>query len=392
MVSVYVIIAGGGHGSRLGGPVAKQWLMLGTQSVFARSVAVCADVPEVEGIVIVAPADDLGEATRQAHAAARGKPVIVVAGGARRQDSVARGVAALPASASVVLVHDAARPLVTGEVVRRVIDAARADGAAIAAVPVHDTVKEADLQDGAAWVRSTLPRASVFLAQTPQGFSRAVIDAAVALGQSGVEATDEAMLAERCGHRVRLVDGDADNIKITTTRDLEQARRHVAEGAGRGNTRVRIGFGYDSHGFDASRPLRLGGVLVPDVPGLSGHSDGDAVCHAVIDAVLGAAGLGDVGSLFPDTDPAWKDADSLALLRTAWGRVRAAGYRMGNLDVAVICRTPRIGPVRMAMQRALADALDCAPEDIAVKGKTPEATPALADALIVHAVALLSPA
>jgi 2-C-methyl-D-erythritol 4-phosphate cytidylyltransferase / 2-C-methyl-D-erythritol 2,4-cyclodiphosphate synthase len=392
-MSVYVIIAAGGRGSRIGGPVAKQWLTLGQRSIFAASVEACARVQAVAGLIVAAPQDQIEEAGRQARAASHGKPVVVVAGGARRQDSVARGVDALPAEASVVLVHDAARPFVTAAVIERVIAAAGRHGAAIPAVAVHDTVKQADGRDGTAWVGATLPREAIFLAQTPQGFSRAVIEQAVAIGQQGTEGTDEAGLAEQAGHRVCLVEGDVGNVKITTAADLDAARARVASTTGREeSSTMRIGLGYDSHGFDAARPLKLGGVLVPDAPGLAGHSDGDAVCHAVIDAVLGAAGLGDVGGLFPDTDPRWAGADSLALLRDAWGRVRDAGYRLGNLDVTVICHRPRIGPWKPALQASLAAALDCAPGDISIKGKTPEGTPALADALVVHAAALLQTA
>src|SRR5690606_24404002 len=152
--------------------------------------------------------------------------------------------------------------------------------------------------------------------------------------------------------------------------------------------RWRIGLGYDSHRFDTGRTLKLGGITVPDAPGLAGRSDGDAVCHAVTDAILGAPGQGDIGGLLPDTDPAWKDADSLVLLRDAYARVAAAGHALVNLDIVVVCQRPKIGPIAASMRESLAAALNCAPEAVSIKGKTPEGTPALADALVVHAVAL----
>lgn len=392
-MSVYVIVAAGGQGTRMGGATPKQWLPLGGRSMLAHSVAACAAVPDVAGVIVVVPADRLATAEREVAPAACGKPWTLVAGGVRRQDSVAHGAGVLPADASVVLVHDAARPFVTTHVVRAVIEAARSDGAAIAAVPVHDTVKRVDGHD-TLWCAETLPRDLIYLAQTPQGFRRDVFDAVVALGRDAPDATDEATLAERAGHRVRVVTGDPANIKITTAIDFEMATRRMAQGTTTGEcvAKVRVGVGYDSHRFDQGRRLVLGGVQVPGVPGLAGHSDGDAVCHAVTDAVLGAAGLGDIGGLFPDTDPAWKDADSLALLRQAWQRVEAAGFRVGNIDIAVICQRPKIGPLSADVRVSLASVLGCPPEVISVKGKTPEGTPGLADALVVHVVALLEQA
>lgn len=389
-MSVYVIVAAGGQGTRAGGAVAKQWVSLGGRSMLAHSVAACAAVPEVDGLVVVVPAERLAEAEAELGACTHGKPLVVVAGGARRQDSVANGAAALPAEASIVLVHDAARPFVSRAVVSAVIAGARDAGAAIAAVPVHDTVKRVEGEDSL-WCAETLPRERIQLAQTPQGFRRAVFDEAVAIGSRAADATDEATLAERAGHRVRVVAGDPANIKVTTPQDLEAAHLRMAHAA-EGGRRMRVGVGYDSHRFEEGRTLKLGGVTVPGVPGLAGHSDGDAVCHAVTDAMLGAAGLGDIGGLFPDTDAAWKDADSLALLRDAFGRVRAAGYVVGNVDIAVICQRPKIGPLAPALRASLASALDCAPEAISIKGKTPEGTPGLADALVVHVVALIEAA
>jgi 2-C-methyl-D-erythritol 2,4-cyclodiphosphate synthase len=152
---------------------------------------------------------------------------------------------------------------------------------------------------------------------------------------------------------------------------------------------VTTGIGWDSHRLAEGRRLVLGGVEIPFERGLAGHSDADVLAHAVIDALLGAAGLGDIGGLFPDTDPAWKDADSLALLRDAFSRVAAAGWRLGNLDLVVICHRPKIGRIAESIRVSLAHALDTTADRISVKGKTPEGTTALEDAMIVHAVALL---
>ncbi|BCS34633.1 bifunctional enzyme IspD/IspF [Luteitalea sp. TBR-22] len=384
---VDVVVAAGGQGRRLGGAVAKQWLTLGDRTIFERSVAACAASPRVRGVVAVVPAADLDAARVLASAAAGGKLITIVAGGARRQDSVAAGLAAVGPDVDVVLVHDAARPFVTDAVIDRVIDATARTGVAIAAARVHDTVKHVSLDGDTRWIDGTIPREDLALAQTPQGFRRDVLDALLPAMTSPVDVTDEASLAERLGHRVQVVEGHPDNVKITTEDDLARARR--ALGADRVLSVARIGIGYDSHRFADGRRLVIGGVHVPDARGLAGHSDGDAVCHAVTDAVLGAANLGDVGGLFPDTDPAFKDADSLALLRDAFARVQAAGWRLGNLDLVVICHRPKIGRIADALRASLAGALASTPDRISVKGKTPEGTSALEDAMIVHAVALL---
>lgn len=386
-MSVYVIVAAGGQGTRLGGELPKQWRSIAGRTMFERTVDACAAADVVDGLVVVVPDADRAQAERLLGEARLDKPYRVVAGGARRQDSVAQGAAALPPEASVVLVHDAARPFVTPDVVARVAEGARQHGAAIAAVPVHDSVKRVAHEDAAVWCAAGLPRDEVYLAQTPQGFRRSIFDEVVALGHQAADATDEATLAERAGHRVCVVDGDPGNVKVTTPRDLAEAERRLGDG---GAAAMRVGVGYDSHRFDASRSLWLAGVHIAEAPGLAGHSDGDAVCHAVTDAILGAVGLGDIGGLFPDTDPAWKDADSLALLRDATGRVRAAGYRVGNVDIAVVCERPKIGAHAAEMRASLASALDCAPAQVFIKGKTPEGTPGLADSLVVHVVALLT--
>ena len=384
---VDVVVAAGGQGRRLGGTTAKQWLPLGDRTIFERSVAACAASSRVRGIVVVAPADDVREAEVLARAAAGGKFLAIAAGGARRQDSVAAGLSRVPPDADIVLIHDAARPFVDVPTIDRVIDGAQVCGAAIAVASVHDTVKRVEPGDEGRWIAGTIARESLALAQTPQGFRRDVLAELMTAMRAPTEATDEASLAERLGHRVLAVEGHPDNVKITTEADLARARR--ALGGGQSPT-TRIGLGYDSHRFADGRALVIGGVPGPNERGLAGHSDGDAVCHAVTDAALGAAGLGDIGRWFPDTDPAWKDADSLQLLRDAFARVRDAGWSLGNLDIVVICHRPKIGRLADAIRASLATALDATPDRISIKGKTPEGTTALEDALIVHAVALLT--
>jgi 2-C-methyl-D-erythritol 4-phosphate cytidylyltransferase/2-C-methyl-D-erythritol 2,4-cyclodiphosphate synthase len=415
---VAAIITAGGRGLRMGRALPKQFLAVGGQTILERSVAAFDRHQQVQELVIVVPPEALESA--EFVKPATSKPVRFVAGGARRQDSVANGVDALSAEAQVVLVHDAARPCVSAELISRTIAAAASAGAAIAAVPVHDTVKQVVVQDGVGFIERTLPRETVFLAQTPQGFRREVLDAVVALGREAPDATDEASLAERAGYRVQVVPGDFDNLKITTEADLARVEGIVrqvdapGEGgpgqasyanrmneehvAGAASMRpasktpvMRIGLGYDLHVLVEGRPLILGGVLIPYERGLMGHSDADAVSHAVTDAVLGAANIGDIGKLFPDTDQAWKDANSLRLLADAWTRVRAAGFTLGNLDIVVIAQQPKIGPHADAIRESLARVLDVTPGQISIKGKTNERVDAVGrgEAIAVHAVALL---
>jgi 2-C-methyl-D-erythritol 4-phosphate cytidylyltransferase/2-C-methyl-D-erythritol 2,4-cyclodiphosphate synthase len=234
---------------------------------------------------------------------------------------------------------------------------------------------------------ATLPRDEIFLAQTPQAFRVEVLRQALAIAD---DATDEAALAERAGHRVKVVEGDPRNLKVTTPDDLAMAERLIG-GSGTVPT-LRVGHGYDLHRLVPGRPLILGGVTIPFEKGLQGHSDADAVCHAVTDAVLGAAGAGDIGRYFPDTDAAWKGADSIELLRRAGGIIRSAGFAIANIDVTVIAQRPKLSPHAEAMQRNLAGALGITPPQISVKGKTNEGVDSMGagESIAAHAVALLA--
>jgi 2-C-methyl-D-erythritol 4-phosphate cytidylyltransferase/2-C-methyl-D-erythritol 2,4-cyclodiphosphate synthase len=284
-------------------------------------------------------------------------------------------------------VHDAARPFVSADLISRAIDAAVRHGAAIVALPVRDTVKRVERSGGAPVVTGTIPRDTIYLAQTPQAFRRDVLGEAVALGRSGVEATDEAMLAERAGHAVHVVEGDPANVKITTADDLVLARR----GVGAPSAAARIGTGYDLHRLVEGRPLIIGGVTIPSPRGAFGHSDADVVCHAITDAVLGAAGAGNIGQRYPDTDATWQSASSIELLRDSMRHVRACGFAVENVDVSVVLERPKIAPFVVEIQARVAEALGVDPTRVSVKGKTNEGLDAIGrgEAIAAHAVALL---
>jgi 2-C-methyl-D-erythritol 4-phosphate cytidylyltransferase/2-C-methyl-D-erythritol 2,4-cyclodiphosphate synthase len=282
------------------------------------------------------------------------------------------------------VIHDAARPLVSHAVIRRTVDAAAATGAAIAAIRPNDTVKRAD---AAGRIAETLNRDEIYLAQTPQAFLVDVLRDALTISD---DATDEAALAEQAGHAVQLVEGDPRNLKITTPDDLALAERLL--GAAAAGPSLRIGNGYDLHRLVDGRPLILGGVMIPFEKGLLGHSDADVICHAVTDAILGAAGAGDIGRHFPDTDPVWKDADSVDLLRRAAALVEAAGYAVVNVDVIVIAQRPKLAPHASAISARVAEAIGCDPSQISVKGKTNEGVDSIGagESIAAHAVALLA--
>jgi 2-C-methyl-D-erythritol 4-phosphate cytidylyltransferase/2-C-methyl-D-erythritol 2,4-cyclodiphosphate synthase len=397
---VSAIIAAGGRGLRLGSSLPKQFMTVSGRSVLERCVRLFLTHPGVDEVVVALPADVFADPPLYLRAAA--KPLRLVPGGARRQDSVLNAFRALDERSELVVIHDAARPFASAELVSRTIAAAAETGAAIAALPSQDTVKRSAAHDragdplGTVLVTETIPRDEVYLAQTPQVFRRDVLRQALALAESGAEATDEATLAERNGTLVRLVAGEPTNIKITTPDDLP-----LAEAIARRDRRpadreppsiaLRVGTGYDLHRLVAGRSLVLAGVRVPFDRGLQGHSDADIVCHAVIDAVLGAAAAGDIGRHFPDTDPEWRDADSLALLRRAGEMVRSRGYVVANVDVVVIAERPKLADHADAMRANLADALGIPVANVSIKGKTNEGLGAIGrgEAMAAHAVALV---
>ena len=259
------------------------------------------------------------------------------------------------AGAAYVMVHDAARPFVTPALIERTLDAAIESGAAIAALPARDTVKQAVADGGRHFIAQTLPREEIYLAQTPQAFRRDILASAVALGRSGTAATDESALAELAGSRIRLVEGDPLNFKVTTESDLVMSRALAGEQGGAGV--MRAGTGYDLHRLVEGRPLLLAGVLIPGDRGALGHSDADIVCHVVTDAILGAAGAGDIGRHYPDTDAQWKDASSIHLLSQSVRHVRSVGFDIVNVDVTVILERPKIAAHVPEIERRLAAAL-----------------------------------
>jgi 2-C-methyl-D-erythritol 4-phosphate cytidylyltransferase/2-C-methyl-D-erythritol 2,4-cyclodiphosphate synthase len=377
------VVVAAGRSSRFGGALAKQFQDLAGCSVLERSVRVLADHPAVGGVVVVLPPGELN-GPRPGEIGAWGGLLSVVAGGRTRARSVMRGLQATP-DVPYVLVHDAARPMVDPALVEAVIDETRRSGAALPCLAVADTVKR--IGDSGE-VAETVDRAALRLAQTPQGARRDWLLQAIGQAlESGLEVTDESAALEMAGRRVQVVAGDPGNRKITSAADLEEARRM----AGAKQTALRVGTGFDVHRFQAGRKLLLGGVHFTGETGLAGHSDADVVLHAAMDALLGAAGLGDIGSLFPPDDPQWKDADSSRLAALVAERVRGQGFEIVNLDLTILAERPRIGPHADRMRGAIAACLGLDPAHIGLKATTLEGLGALGrgEGIACQAVALL---
>jgi 2-C-methyl-D-erythritol 4-phosphate cytidylyltransferase/2-C-methyl-D-erythritol 2,4-cyclodiphosphate synthase len=386
-VRVTAIIAAGGRGVRLGADQPKQLLSVAGRTILERSVDAFVTHPAIDEVVVSLPPELVAQPPACLQRAA--KPLRIVPGGARRQDSVANAFAAADPGSDVIVIHDAARPFVTADLITRTIAAAVENGAALAALAATDTVKMVEPGSAEAGPRvvKTLARETIYLAQTPQAFRRQVLREALA---SDDDATDEAMLAERAGHPVRIVEGEATNVKITTAGDLTQARSIASRNVDAAT--VRTGTGYDLHRLVPGRPLVIGGVTIPSDRGALGHSDADVVCHAVTDAVLGAAGLGDIGRHFPDDDPRWKDASSIDLLTRVATILEGRGFTIRNVDATVVLERPKIKDHVDAMRANLARALGIEIGQVSVKGKTNEGVDAVGrgEAIAAHAVALVT--
>jgi len=361
MASYVALVMAAGRGTRLGAALPKQYLPLAGKPLLRYSLETLARHPAIDAVRVVFNPDD------RAHyaAASRGLDLLPpVAGGAARQDSVRLGLESLDAlKAERVLIHDAARPFLDAATIDRVLGALDTAPGAIPALPLRDTVK----RGAAGVIAETVDRASLWRAQTPQGFHYRPILAAHRAA-AGSELSDDAAVAERAGLAVRLVAGSEENFKVTTGDDLLQAERLIAARQGD----IRTGQGFDVHAFGPGDHVWLCGVKVPHPQGLVGHSDADVGLHAVTDAILGALGAGDIGMHFPPGDPQWRGAPSDRFLRHAADLVAAAGGSIAHVDVTLICERPKVGPHRDAMVARLAEILAIDPRRVSVKATTTE--------------------
>ena len=366
------VIVAAGRGSRMGLGRNKVLAPLAGVPVIVRTVRAFEETGLFDGgIVVVTGEDDLPE--MRALFARFGVGAALTLGGADRQESVYRGLQAVNPAADVIAIHDGARPLVTRAVIERTIKSAQRYGSGVAAVMLKDTVKRVDAEGV---VVDTPRRDALRAVQTPQTFDARLIREAHARFAQGTErATDDAMLAEWAGRRVRLTEGDVENIKLTTPEDMLLAGQVILRREGRTKEEtnmLRIGHGYDVHRLVEGRKLILCGVEVPYTLGLLGHSDADVALHALMDALLGAAALGDIGRHFPDTDPAYAGADSGRLLDHVVSLLEQKGYAVGNVDVTIICQRPKLKDYIEQMRENVAAHLKVDSDCVNIKATTTE--------------------
>ncbi len=356
---VAVIIAAAGKGTRLGAPIPKQFLKIGGQPVIIKAMKVFDQMEEVDHIFVVAGEDYVDYCTDLIGQYGFEKMETVVEGGELRQDSVYNALQEMnrrKPGVEYVLIHDAARPFISQEVIRNVLRVTEEKGAAVACVAMTNSVRRL----GAGEDKSeSVDRTEYYAVQTPQGFRKSLlIDAYEKAYDDSFFGTDDAAIVEHAGGEIAMVDGEYQNIKITTKEDLPMENR--------------IGTGFDVHRLTEGRKLILGGVEIPSPRGLDGHSDADVLVHAVMDALLGAAALGDIGLHFPDTDPEYEGISSLLLLTKVKEKLEEGFYNIGNIDVTVICEKPKIRPYVEPMRENLAKALDLDVSRVSIKGTTTE--------------------
>jgi 2-C-methyl-D-erythritol 4-phosphate cytidylyltransferase/2-C-methyl-D-erythritol 2,4-cyclodiphosphate synthase len=362
------VVVAAGRGERLHAP-EKVLLPLAGRPMLTWSLDALEHAETIGPVVVVAGSHTLDAVSQLVRAEGFAKVRAIVAGGERRQDSVAAGLAVLPEEIEIVVIHDGARPLAEPELFDRCTAAAAESGAAIAATPVADTLKR--VAEGA--IAGTVDRAGLWAAQTPQAFRLETLRRAMAAGSAEI-VTDEARLCEVAGLPVSVVPASPANLKVTHAEDIPvaDALLRARHGSAPTGGLVRTGIGYDAHRFASGRRLVLGGVEIAHDRGLEGHSDADVLLHAIADAVLGAASLGDIGQHFPPSDERFRGADSQHLLREVAHLAREAGWVPGNIDATVLAEAPRIGPHVPLMRERIASCLGLSSGAVSVKATTNE--------------------
>ncbi len=371
--AVFLVVAAG-RGSRAGAGGPKQYRELAGRQVLTRTLeALFSGAPQARALAVI-HADDLDlyqAAVAPLPQALRARLLAPCVGGATRQDSVCNGLEALAAAGygdeDSVLIHDAARPFVTPELIARALDAVREKGAAIPALAVTDTIKQVSPEDR---ITGTPERASLRAVQTPQAFRFGLILAAhrAARQDGGRELTDDAAVAEWAGKCVFTFPGEAENVKLTTMEDFLRAEAKLLHDL----PDIRTGQGFDVHALGEGDHVWLGGVKIPHSNGLIGHSDADVLLHAITDAVLGAIAEGDIGQHFPPSDEKWRGASSDRFLAHAAALVSARGGRVAHIDATLICERPKLGPHRQAIRARIAEIMDLPLDRVAVKATTTE--------------------
>jgi len=395
---VVAVVAAGGTGVRMSSAVPKQFLELAGKPILLHTIGNLIQLDNVIQAVVALPAGQVSRARGLLRQEAWKVPVKCVRGGPTRQDSVRLAVAAASRKADLILVHDAVRPLCDVETICRVVEAAWREGGAIPGLPATETIQRVS-QRGR--VLATPPREELSAIQTPQVFRASILREALERARkSRFSGTDESSVVRWAGHPVVVVPGSPENIKITHPIDLRIAELILAGrkpwGSQTRSTQedqmMRIGQGMDYHRLVEGRKLVLGGVEIPFEKGLEGHSDADALSHAICDALLGAAAMGDIGRHFPDSDPANHNRNSLEFLRCIRAKVDEAGWRIHNVDATVLAQKPKLASYMHAMKSNIAAALGMEPGSVSVKATTTEGLNAegRVEGISAHAVALLA--
>ncbi|GAB4363226.1 MAG: bifunctional 2-C-methyl-D-erythritol 4-phosphate cytidylyltransferase/2-C-methyl-D-erythritol 2,4-cyclodiphosphate synthase [Deltaproteobacteria bacterium] len=363
MRRVVTIVVAGGSGTRMGGEMPKQFLLLGGRSILDRSVHAVRACPAVDGIVLAVPPSSppaLREAYRRVD-----KVIAVVDGGEERHESVRNALSAVPPEAEILLVHDAVRPFVSAELVSRCVELAGEHGAVVPVLPIRDTVKEWDAD---ARTLVTVDRAKLMRVQTPQGFRADILrETYRKAAEKGFAGTDDASLVEWAGHPVVPFPGSEENLKITVPEEYRMAAGLLLE-----EPDFRIGIGGDAHPLAEGRELWLGGVRIEHDRGLVGHSDGDVLLHAVADAIYGALGDGDIGRHFPPGIPETAGISSRKIIAHARTRMIEKGFGLVGLDAVVVCEEPKIAPIAPRLRASIAGLFTLPEDRVSLKGKTTE--------------------
>ncbi len=353
------IITAAGSGTRMN--TDKMLMPLLDRSVIVHTVDVFKDCGFFDEIIVLASKNNIDEIS----SVLKDRNVTVAEGGATRGESVVCGLKI--AKSEFVLVHDGARPLITEDIIEKTAFACAVSGSAAVGVTPKDTVKIG--KDGI--ISGTVPRENCILIQTPQGFNReALIEA---YKKYGTEETDDCGVMEKAGAQIKIIEGSYENLKLTTPEDILTAEKILMKRTGKKEVcPMRIGTGFDTHRLTEGRDLIIGGVTIPYEKGLLGHSDADVLIHAVIDSLLGAASLGDIGTHFPDTDEKYKGISSVKLLSHTAELIKKAGYKIGNIDTTLIAQAPKMAPYIKAMEENMASALGIDVSQISVKAKSNE--------------------
>jgi 2-C-methyl-D-erythritol 4-phosphate cytidylyltransferase/2-C-methyl-D-erythritol 2,4-cyclodiphosphate synthase len=376
--------------------VPKQFLEIGGKPILLHTVERISCLEDVIQIIVALPEEHIPAAASMLNRAPLRLRAQCVAGGRNRQESVSRGVSHVCPAADVIMVHDAVRPICDIAVMRRVLDAAWKTGAAVPGLQATDTIQRVSRKGR---VLSTPPREELFSIQTPQAFHAGILRSALDRArETGFLGTDESSVVRWAGNAVTVVAGSPDNIKITRPIDIEIAGKLIGGGERKesgvpmSENRIRMGHGIDYHRLVEGRALILGGIRIPFERGLDGHSDADVLAHAICDALLGAAAMGDIGRHFPDTDPSHRGRSSLEFLREVKIKIEAAGWVIQNVDTTILAQRPRLAPHMPAIKGSIAEALGLNLDAVNIKATTTEGMNAegSGEGISAHAVALLS--